>query len=448
MTSHGKGVLLNMDDSDIVSNFSSIADAPDHLQTQYDPLGEVFKVHPHLVPSAKPPESNSDAMIRALKALQEKIRHLEVERVSAANRLSHLERKTAQTLKHRKEELAQSNGVGANGIDIDLKSRAAQASPLTGQLAQDQQDLQTRLESIDRKFSQQSRELREMRRQFEEQSSKSPPGYDTVDAPYTSPRDKGRHFTSEKSRGSSRERMVRSESPAQVRVPLKRKKVRSTRKPSQKKQLPPLHLCQLGGKPQVGIHYRLDMRDVPFVAGTSLSPSHSVAANFQRVVSLMKSHGPLCGAVAASSSRKLKRQRYSTVPSQRYTVPHPGVSLAELEVLLAGLEEELGELTFKHQQLALKTGSQPIKTQGQLQQLEDDLEAKAMQIDIVQRQIDSMRSQRTGKKSSTSAHSKTRSQQTKSTTVEEAVDTESRGDFLRRMKSLQNTLQSDDLTWK
>ena len=433
-----------MDDSEVVSSFSSIADAPDHLQTQYDPLGEVFKVHPHLVPSAKPPESNSDAMIRALKALQVKIRHLEVERVSAANRLSHLERKTAQIPKHSLEKAAQSTGtVGVCATGIGLQSQAAQPGK---QLAQDQQDLQKRLESIDRKFSQQSRELREMQRQFEE-NSKSPPGYDTVDAPYTSPNNKGRHSTPEKSRASSRERMTRSESPAQMRMPLKRKKVRNTRKPSRRKQAPPLQLCQLGGKPQVGVHYRLDMRDVPFVAGTSLSPSHSVAANYQRVVSLMKSHGPLCGAVAAGSSRKLKRQRYTTSPSQRYTAPPTGVSIAELEVLLAGLEEELGELTFKHQQLALKTGSQPIKTQGQLKQLEDDLEAKAMQIDIVQRQIDSMRSQRTGKKATISSR-KTKSLQTNSVTVEDDIDTESRGDFLRRMKSLQNTLQSDDLTWK
>jgi centrosomal protein CEP57 len=431
-----------MDDSDIVSNFSSIADAPDHLQTQYDPLGEVFKVHPHLVPSAKPPESNSDAMIRALKALQEKIRHLEVERVSAANRLSHLERKTAQTPKHRHKDTGQST-VGAGTASVGQAAR----SPLTGELAQDQQDLQKRLESIDRKFSQQSRELREMRRQFEEQNSKSPPGYDTVDAPYTSPSGKRRYSTPEKSRGSSRERKARSESPVQVRMPLKRKKVRRARKPSHRKQAPPLRLCQLGGKPQVGVHYRLDMKDVPFVAGTSLSPSHSVAANYQRVVSLMKSHGPLCGAVAASTSRKLKRQRYSTTPSQRYTVPRPGVPIAELEVLLAGLEEELGELTFRHQQLALKEGSQPINTRSQLQQLEDDLEAKATQIDIVQRQIDSMRGQRTEKKASTSIRT-TKSLRTNGAMVEEAAGTESRGDFLRRMKSLQNTLQSDDLTWK
>ena len=91
--------------------------------------------------------------------------------------------------------------------------------------------------------------------------------------------------------------------------------------------------------------------------------------------------------------------------------------------------------------------SQPIKTRGQLQHLEGDLEAKATQIDIVQRQIDSMRDQRTGKKASTGART-TKSLQTNGMMVEEVAGAESRGNFLRRMKSLLNALQSDDLTWK
>ena len=438
-----------MDDSDILSNFSSIADAPDHLQTQYDPLGEVFKVHSHLVPSTRPPESNSDAMIKALKALQDKIRHLEVERVSAANKLSLLERKTDQSRRYEHEKQVQpTSTVGAGSTSDGSVPHSSQPSLGERKLAQDQKDLQTRLKSIDKKFSQQSRELHDLRRQFEEQSSKSPPRYHTVDPPSIPLHDKGYQSTPEKSRGTSRGRIIRSESPSQTKMPFKtRKRVKSACKSSRRKQASPLQLCHLGGKPQPGVHYRLDMKDVPFVAGTSLSPSHSIAANYQRVVSLMKSHGPLCGAVAANSSRKLKRQSYANNSSQRSRTPSSGVSLAELEVLLAGLEEELGELTFKHQQLALKAGSLPLKMQGQMQQIEDDLEAKAVQIDIVQRQIDSMRSFGRRKRIPNGGR-KTRALRNQHLTVEEAVDKETRGDFLKRMKSLQNTLQSDDLTWK
>ena len=224
-----------MEDSDIVSNFSSIADAPDHLETQYGPLSDVFKEHPHLLPSPKPPESNSDAMIRALKALQEKIRRLEVERVSAANRLGQLERKTAQSSGKRGHDRLTST-AGADRVDVGPMS--GQPS-LARQLSEDQEDLQRRLEAIDRKFSQQAHELEEMRKQVEEQS-KSPMGYDAVGLGHVeSPHEKGRHFSSPGC-STSRDRVTRNESPVQARMPLKRKKVRSTRKASRRKETEPL----------------------------------------------------------------------------------------------------------------------------------------------------------------------------------------------------------------
>lgn len=438
-----------MEDSDIVSNFSSIGDAPDHLNTEYDHLGEVFKAHPHLLPSPKTPESNSDAMIKALKALQEKIRRLEVERVSAADRLNHLESKMWQTRKRRQDPTtSMSTGVGTTGLVPPAQTTAQPVG--SRQLAQDQEDLQRRLETIDRKFSQQAQELRDMREQFDK-CSKSPPGYDTVNtSTLRTPHEKGTPSSPGRFPGSSREREYLSESPVQTRVPHKRKKTRSAQKTYHKKQAGGLHLCQLaGGRPQPGVHYRLDMKDVPFVAGTSLSPSHSVAANYQRVISLMKAHNPLlCGAAAASSSRKLKKQRCATAAGKTGCPIPPAVTLAELQVLLAGLEEELGELTFKHQQLALKAASQPDKIRAELQHLVDDLGQKAMQIDIVRRQIDS-KSSRKAVKRSVSAPRKVKRKQSQDTAYhEEHVGVEARVDLLHRMKSLQKTLQSDDLTWK
>ena len=68
----------------------------------------------------------------------------------------------------------------------------------------------------------------------------------------------------------------------------------------------------------------------------SVTPSHSVGANYQNVLALMKTHSPLlCGAVAATRGRMATARR---LPSS--------VSHAELRSLLAGLEEELGRLTL------------------------------------------------------------------------------------------------------
>uniref|UniRef100_A0A672I4P7 Centrosomal protein 57 n=1 Tax=Salarias fasciatus TaxID=181472 RepID=A0A672I4P7_SALFA len=50
-------------------------------------------------------------------------------------------------------------------------------------------------------------------------------------------------------------------------------------------------------------HYRLSLRDVPFVAGTSVGCSHSVRANVQSVLSLLKQHQPhLCNSRVLSAS--------------------------------------------------------------------------------------------------------------------------------------------------
>lgn len=69
----------------------------------------------------------------------------------------------------------------------------------------------------------------------------------------------------------------------------------------------------------------------------SVTPSHSVGANYQNVLALMKTHSPfLCGAAAATRGKMATVQR--RVPS--------AVSHAELRSLLAGLEEELGRLTL------------------------------------------------------------------------------------------------------
>ncbi|KAA8594314.1 hypothetical protein FQN60_005148 [Etheostoma spectabile] len=50
-------------------------------------------------------------------------------------------------------------------------------------------------------------------------------------------------------------------------------------------------------------HYRLSLRDVPFVAGTSVGCSHSVRANVQSVLSLLKRHQPhLCNSRVLSNT--------------------------------------------------------------------------------------------------------------------------------------------------
>ncbi|XP_061576317.1 centrosomal protein of 57 kDa [Cololabis saira] len=87
-------------------------------------------------------------------------------------------------------------------------------------------------------------------------------------------------------------------------------------------------------------HYRLSLKDVPFIAGTSVAGSHSVRANVQAVISLLKKHQPhLCNSCVLSCSPNgpeaggLRRSDSSSSLSS--------ASGEELSELLRGLQEEL-----------------------------------------------------------------------------------------------------------
>ena len=115
-------------------------------------------------------------------------------------------------------------------------------------------------------------------------------------------------------------------------------------------------------RPIPGIHYHLNMKDVPFVVGTvstsnhapsfctsfffkSTSPSHSLSANYQHVLSLMKYHNPvLCGAAAVNivSGTKTTKKK---APKKVQKEPREGPSAKELQGLLDALEGEFGQLT-------------------------------------------------------------------------------------------------------
>ncbi|KAI4905381.1 hypothetical protein NFI96_016363, partial [Prochilodus magdalenae] len=88
---------------------------------------------------------------------------------------------------------------------------------------------------------------------------------------------------------------------------------------------------------------------MPFVAGTSTSPSHSVNANVQSVLHLMKTRQPrLCERVRTLQSRTDNRKSPRQVPPS----PSDGAAaLGTLSELLLALQDELGQMSFDHQEL-------------------------------------------------------------------------------------------------
>ncbi|NXB72635.1 CEP57 protein, partial [Donacobius atricapilla] len=96
-------------------------------------------------------------------------------------------------------------------------------------------------------------------------------------------------------------------------------------------------------------HYRLCLGDVPFVAGKSTSPSHSVAANVQHVLHLMKHHSKaLCNrhvvndtplAKPSGIGRPASRSRRSSLPMDSSS------SHEELSEVLLTLQDEFGQMS-------------------------------------------------------------------------------------------------------
>uniref|UniRef100_A0A8C7Y2C6 Centrosomal protein 57kDa-like protein 1 n=1 Tax=Oryzias sinensis TaxID=183150 RepID=A0A8C7Y2C6_9TELE len=132
---------------------------------------------------------------------------------------------------------------------------------------------------------------------------------------------------------------------------------------------------------------------MPFVAGTSTSPSHSVHANVQSILHMMKHHHPqLCERVSSlqkpgRGAKKCLQTDFS--PSlttlQKSDRSSTDSSLSSLTDLLLTLQDELGQMSFEHQELvrhieATQSAQQKQELQRGLERLEGRMEEKEAQI--------------------------------------------------------------------
>ncbi|KAM6906700.1 centrosomal protein CEP57L1 [Lycodopsis pacificus] len=126
-------------------------------------------------------------------------------------------------------------------------------------------------------------------------------------------------------------------------------------------------------------------KQMPFVAGTSTSPSHSVHANVQSILHMMKHHQPqLCERVStlhrsACGAKKSLQQNFA---SSSTTFHEP---LGSLSDLLLALQDELGQMSFEHQELvnqidATQHCQQRQDLQRELERLVARMEEKGAQI--------------------------------------------------------------------
>ncbi|KAM4627498.1 centrosomal protein of 57 kDa isoform 2-T2 [Polymixia lowei] len=94
-------------------------------------------------------------------------------------------------------------------------------------------------------------------------------------------------------------------------------------------------------------HYRLSLGDVPFVTGKSVGCSHSVRANVQSVLSLLKQHQPqLCNSRVLSQAANRSRSGSSSSSSSSSSTGGE-----ELSELVQALQEELRLMSLEQDEL-------------------------------------------------------------------------------------------------
>ncbi|XP_014860600.1 PREDICTED: centrosomal protein of 57 kDa isoform X1 [Poecilia mexicana] len=197
-------------------------------------------------------------------------------------------------------------------------------------------------------------------------------------------------------------------------------------------------------------HYRLSLRDIPFVTGTSVACSHSVRANVQAVLSLLKRHQPhLCNKRVLSHNAD-----HSETSSQSDTSSSSSSSSTcgdELLELLQALQEELYLMSLEHSELMKQMEeSASEKERGALQRDQDRLllrmESKEEQISKLckhKSQIKKLRKKLKSEKNSRAEERLATRGRSEAPTKAQLAERNKRNlTLLRDMRALQNSLQT------
>ncbi|XP_048858223.1 centrosomal protein CEP57L1 [Brienomyrus brachyistius] len=323
-------------------------------------VGELNLHKGRLQPCSPVPDANGKAVIAALKKLQEKMRRLELERVQAQNNVRQLSRAghwgpatrepqqdpATEGASASSQELLQSAEARCNLLEKQLDymkkmmekaekdklSIIQKQSCLLRSRMTDQADFHTKLEKLE-KLERECLKLTSTQSEAEKK-------LEALD---------------QKLLAEKRERLALQEkvswpqrdheddchlhrSPASESAGRKKRKMKAVRKTAKVKSAAPVSLTL----PKATV--------LPFVAGMSTSSSHSVHANIQSVLHMMKHH-PAQPRHLSRPCQKLSP--FSSRGTRRTLIPSQGASASgSLSEVLLALQDELGQMSFEHQELA------------------------------------------------------------------------------------------------
>ncbi|KAM9601968.1 centrosomal protein of 57 kDa isoform 5-T5 [Morphnus guianensis] len=379
------------------------------------------------------PESNSRAIFSALKNLQEKIHRLELERLQAEENVKHLSRETADYKKVLSEQMQHKEH---DKTEVSKKN----------------QELASQLAAAESRCSLLEKQLDYMRKMIQHAENE-------------------KSHLLEKQGSLERDRLL-----DQSHVQSKLEKLDMLEKEYSRLTMMQsiAEKCSLTSHLTTQPHYRLCLGDVPFVAGKSTSPSHSVGANVQHVLHLMKQHTKaLCNsrvvndtplAKPVSTGHPASKSRRSSLPKDSSS------SQEELSEVLLTLQDEFGQMSFDHQQLSKLVQEAPTiavreDLERELEALVGKMEAKADQISKVRRhrlQLERLKRECKSKKTSAKQIKDSRFpvSEVKVTTtvttkgknagpikVKPGEKSRKNLQLLRDMQTIQTSLQKDDISW-
>ncbi|XP_030260791.1 centrosomal protein CEP57L1 [Sparus aurata] len=204
---------------------------------------------------------------------------------------------------------------------------------------------------------------------------------------------------------------------------------------------------------------------MPFVAGTSTSPSHSVHANVQSILHMMKHHQPqLCERMSAlhksaCGARKSLQKDFSPPSSTSYKpdgeLDQAERSLGSLSDLLLALQDELGQMSFEHQELvgqidATQEREHRQDLQRELERLVARMEEKGAQITKLrkhQRTVHKM-TQNQPPAEEHAAKKLIKPPVKAKCKAKKGLTAQNNLQLLRETQKFRNSLKQDDLSWE
>ncbi|KAM6097881.1 centrosomal protein of 57 kDa isoform 5-T5 [Theristicus caerulescens] len=413
------------------------------------------------------PESNSRAIFSALKNLQEKIHRLELERLQAEENVKHLSRETADYKKVLSEQMQHKEH---DKTEVSKKN----------------QELASQLAAAESRCSLLEKQLDYMRRMIQHAENEKS---HLLEKQGSLERDRLLDQSHVQSKLEKLDMLEKEYSRLTMMQSIAEKKMKVLEQKLQEEEHARKLVQEKAAELQTGLETNrlLIQAASPLLSPKarkpkkktkqpekSTSPSHSVGANVQHVLHLMKQHTKaLCNSRVVNDTPLAKPTSTAHPPSKSRKSSLPKESSSsqeELSEVLLTLQDEFGQMSFDHQQLSKLVQEAPTVAvredlERELEALVGKMEAKADQISKVRRhrlQLERLKRECKSKKTSAKQIKDSRFpvSEVKVTTtvttkgknagpikVKPGEKSRKNLQLLRDMQTIQTSLQKDDISW-